>query len=230
MRAGGESGAGLAENQGGTAGSTRVKSRKNDVAESTESAPELGVAESAESTSARLRRRGGDAVVKDRRLPGRQDRRHYAPAGLSGWKIGSGIREVTEKAADRPLNPTIFSRIASTASRRDCLLPVRRLRMGRGTAKRWRGGSAPQSVSRFTPPPSSPAASDGPPPHSVGRRRDHHAALSCSALWSRAALMRASAMASAIWCVGRFSAAERSRISASVSIRRDSLPSTHCGS
>ena len=38
------------------------------------------MAESAESTSARLGRCGGDAVVKDRRLPGRQDERHYAPA------------------------------------------------------------------------------------------------------------------------------------------------------
>ena len=86
------------------------------MAESAESAPEIGVSESAESTSARLDRCGGDAVVKDRRLPERQDRRHYAPAGLSGWKIDSRFGEVTEKARDRSHNPTMFSRIASTAS------------------------------------------------------------------------------------------------------------------
>ena len=89
---------------------------KNGVSESAESAPKFGVSESAESTSARLGRCGGDAVVKDRRLPKRQAREHYAPAGLSGWKIGFRIREVTEKAGVRPLNPTMFSRITSTAS------------------------------------------------------------------------------------------------------------------
>ena len=86
-----------------------------------------------ESISSNLGRSGGDAIVKDRPLPGRQGERHYAPADLSGWKIGSRISEVTEKAGDRLHNPTTISRIVSTASWRIRLLPV---------AKRWGGGAA----------------------------------------------------------------------------------------
>ena len=42
--------------------------------------------------------------------------RHYAPAGLSGWKIAFRNGDAAEKAGCSLLNPTIISRIASTAS------------------------------------------------------------------------------------------------------------------